>query len=726
VAHQDNGRRESQWRFREGLVDGGETGHPDVILARLDGGSRLAGYRLEERIGAGGMAVVFRARDGRLERTVALKVLIPALATDESFRERFLRESRAAAAVDDPHIIPVYEAGEADGVLFIAMRFVAGGDLRAVIRRAGPLPVHRAASFISPVASALDAAHAAGLVHRDVKPANILVDTGAGRPDHVYLSDFGLSKGVLSSVGLTGTGHFLGTPDYSAPEQVSGRAVDGRADQYALGCVAFTLLAGQPLFPRDEPMAVLLAHTSEPPAPVSARRPDLPAAADRVLARALAKDPEDRFGTCGEFAEALRGALGVASYTVQAAGPAAITGAVTALERPEAAASTQTVVPVQATPLPDDVGGDPVPAPRQRRRRYLGVAAAVGAGLGLAGVVAALLVNPASRGSPGAGTHSTGSGTANRPTSASTTARQETTATLAARLADPGGKGIVSAGFVPRGEIAAADANGSTYLWDIAARHVAATLTDPGNQGIAAASFGRGGQFAVMAAHAGDTCVWEIASHHRIGTLTGLNSRFLLISPGGDTVITEDANHDGIALTDSTQGDQLTFTDPDHIDLTAGAALSPDARTLAVNDASGRTYLWDTETRAMIATWNSPAGVANLAVFSPDGKALADTAGAGKVYLWGIPSHRLAGTVPIPGGTSLDGMAISPDGRLLAEVSGDNDRVYLWDLAAGREVAVITDPGGKGTASAVFSPDGKTLAIGDNNGSTYLWNIRHG
>jgi Protein kinase domain len=701
-------------------VDGEEPGQADVILARLDEGSLLAGYRMEERIGAGGMAVVFRARDSRLNRTVALKVLIPALAADEDFRERFLRESRAAAAVDDPHIIPVYEAGEADGVLFIAMRFVAGGDLRAVIRREGPLPAQRAALFISPVASALDAAHAAGLVHRDVKPANILVDTRPGRPDHVYLSDFGLSKGALSSVGLTGTGQFLGTPDYSAPEQVSGRAVDGRADQYALACVAFTLLTGQRLFPRDEPLAVLLAHTSEPPAPVSAQRPDLPAATDQVLARALAKAPEDRFGTCGEFAEALREALGVASYTAQAAGPAAITGGVTAPERPADAASTQTAVPVLAAPVRDEVTGNTVPPRRQRRRWYPRVAVAAGGVLILAGAVAAILVIPASHGSPGAGTHSTSSGTASRPASASPLARL----TFAARLPDPGGEGVVSAAFLPDGELGAADANGSTYLWDIATRHVAATLTDPGHQGIATASFDRGGRFAVAAGRTGDTCVWDIVTRHRIGTLTGLNTLFLLISPGGDTVIGVDSNRDGIALTDSTQGDQLTFTDPDHIDLTAGAALSPDASTLAVNDASGRTYLWNTETRTMITTWKSPGGVANLAVFSPDGKTLAETAGAGKIYLWDIPSHRLAGTVPIPGGTSLDGMAISPDGKLLAEVSGTGDKVYLWDLSAGQQVAVITDPGGQGTASATFSPDGKTLAIGDSDGSTYLWSIQ--
>jgi serine/threonine protein kinase len=168
-------------------------------------GSRVAGYLLEQQIGAGGMAVVYRARDVRLDRLVALKVMAPTMAGDETFRLRFVREARAAAAVDDPHIIPVYEAGDTGGVLFIAMRFVGGGDVRSLLHREGPLSPDRGMSVIAPVASALDAAHAAGLVHRDVKPANMLLDTGPGRPDHVYLSDFGLSKGMQSG-GLTGSG----------------------------------------------------------------------------------------------------------------------------------------------------------------------------------------------------------------------------------------------------------------------------------------------------------------------------------------------------------------------------------------------------------------------------------------------------------------------------------------------------------------------------------------
>jgi hypothetical protein len=283
--------------------------------------SQIAGYRLEKRVGAGGMAVVFRARDERLGRPVALKILAPAVATDEAFRRRFIQESRAAAAVDDPHIIPIFEAGEADGALFIAMRYVPGGDAHSLVRRAGPLSRSRAAAIVSAVASALDAAHAAGLVHRDIKPANMLVDVRPGRPDHVYLADFGLSKGAMSSHGLTASGQFLGTPGYSAPEQMQGKPANGRADQYSLACAAFELLSGEPPFPRDQVTAVIWAHMSEPPPPLTSRRPDLPAAIDDVVARGLAKAPADRYASCQEFADALRAALRLAPYN-SGSGPA--------------------------------------------------------------------------------------------------------------------------------------------------------------------------------------------------------------------------------------------------------------------------------------------------------------------------------------------------------------------------------------------------------------------
>ena len=287
------------------------------FLAGFSAGSRIAGYRVEEQIGEGGMAVVFRARDERLQRQVALKILSPALAADEEFRRRFIRESRSAAAVDDPHIIPVFEAGDANGVLFIAMRYVPGGDVGTLVRRMGPLSGARAAAIVSAVASALDAAHAAGLVHRDVKPANMLVDARPGRPDHVYLSDFGLTKGS-SSTSLTSTGHFMGTLDYSAPEQIRGQKVDARTDEYALACAAFALLSGKPPFHRNEAMAVMYAQLSEPPPMLGSLRPGLPPEVDEVMRRSLAKAPEDRYPSCGEFADALRVALGLRRYNSDA------------------------------------------------------------------------------------------------------------------------------------------------------------------------------------------------------------------------------------------------------------------------------------------------------------------------------------------------------------------------------------------------------------------------
>jgi serine/threonine protein kinase len=321
-------------------------------------GSRIAGYRLEEQIGRGGMAVVFRAHDPRLDRRVALKILAPELARDDAFRQRFIRESRAAAAVDDPHIIPVFEAGEAAGVLFIAMRYVQGRDVRSLLDELGTLPPPRAISIITQVASALDAAHSHGLVHRDVKPANMLLDRTVGRADHVYLSDFGLSKQSLSSSGLTGTGQFLGTLDYVAPEQIEGRPVDGRTDLYALAGAAFEMLGGAPPFKRDQGLAVLWAQISEPPPPLTARRAELPPAVDQVMAKALAKAPDDRYATCLDFAAALRQACDLRPD--DSSDPGALPRSSIPPRQPTEVAMPSSVPPRQ----PTEVAGPSVP-PRQ-------------------------------------------------------------------------------------------------------------------------------------------------------------------------------------------------------------------------------------------------------------------------------------------------------------------------------------------------------------------------
>ena len=276
----------------------------------IPAGARVAGYRIDGQIGRGGMAVVYRARDLRLDRQVALKILDPVLAGNEQFQQRFIRESRAAAAVDHPNIIPVFAAGEADGVLFIAMRYVSGPDVRRLLDSGGPLAVRRAVDIVFQVAAALDTAHQRGLVHRDVKPANMLLDPapGGGRSEHVYLSDFGLSKQAVAGLGLTATGQLVGTLDYVAPEQIENRPVDGRGDLYSLACTAFEMLSGAPPFRRDQHLALLWAQLSEPPPRLTRRRPGLPPAVDQVMRKAMAKSPADRYPRCLDFAEALRAA----------------------------------------------------------------------------------------------------------------------------------------------------------------------------------------------------------------------------------------------------------------------------------------------------------------------------------------------------------------------------------------------------------------------------------
>ena len=276
-------------------------------------GTELGAYRLERVIGRGGMSSVYLAHHVRLDRRVALKLLAPELAQSERFRDRFLRESRLAASIDHPNIVPIYDADEVDGELFIAMRYVEGIDLKGLIRSEGPLEGVRTAGIVAQIASALDAAHALGLVHRDVKPGNVLLTPD----DHVYVSDFGLTKRALSVSGLTATGQLVGTIDYVAPEHIKGDAVDGRADVYSLGCVLVECLTGHVPYPRELEVGVLWAHVEGTPPKVTDERPELPIEVDDVIASAMAKDLDERTSTAGEVAIGLRSALGLEAPTAE-------------------------------------------------------------------------------------------------------------------------------------------------------------------------------------------------------------------------------------------------------------------------------------------------------------------------------------------------------------------------------------------------------------------------
>jgi serine/threonine protein kinase len=373
------------------------------IHPSLSPGTEIAGYMIESFLGRGGMAVVFKARDPRLDRPVAFKVLAPELARSPQFRERFLRESRLAASLDHPNIIPVYEAGEAAGLLFIAMRLVDGGDLNALLEGEGPLDPDETVIILSQVAAALDAAHAAGLVHRDVKPDNILIvpEVGAQHRPHAYLSDFGLTKRVTSLSGVTTHGEFVATMDYAAPEQIGSRPIDARTDVYGLGCVAYRCLTGAVPLVREDEAALLWAHLIERPPPMSTHRSEL-APLDAVVARALEKNPDDRFETCGQFVDALAGVLHAPAPAAAAADPThppPTPDAPTSIRK--AAPTKPPVVPTPVAALsanqpehrpdegvPDSApatgSGAPRPAPRRSRRSAALVAGLVAAFIALA------------------------------------------------------------------------------------------------------------------------------------------------------------------------------------------------------------------------------------------------------------------------------------------------------------------------------------------------------
>jgi hypothetical protein len=579
----------------------------------------LAGYRLETQVGAGGMAVVFRARDERLDRLVALKILAPALASDDQFRVRFIAESRAAAAVDDPFIIPIYEAGEADGMLFIAMRFVQGGDLHQVLEREGALTPERAAGFISPVASALDAAHRAGLVHRDVKPGNILVDAREDRPDHVYLSDFGVAKAV-SSAGLTGPGFFVGTPDYAAPEQIQGRAVDGRADQYALACVAFQLLTNALPFRPDQDLPVLLAHISTPPPSLTARRPDLPVAVDRVMARAMAKDPEERYASCLDFAGALREALDLPPLDPD--GPATTP----AIPRP-AATARDTVAREPATVHPRrGTAARPSPVTAWVRRHRLPALALACATLAAIGAIAFALASPAKShvtAEPGTAARSP------RPTTSASPAGTLSYTSVPIKLPSPyAGEDIMSLAFSPAGTTLAIANGHQVCLWNIATN--TGCRTSPVVTAANAVAFSPDGK--------------TVAVGGLVGHIALLNARTMALTaefadPGSDGVIS--------------------------------LAFSPDGRTVAAGDDNGNTYLWDVATGKPVTLADPRSQGVRTVVFSPNGKTLAVGDLNDRVYLWDVASGKLTGTLTDPGSKGVNWTAFSPHGATVA--AGDEN-----------------------------------------------------
>ena len=323
-------------------------------VPHLEPGTALGDYRIDGVAGQGGMGVVYRATQLGLGRPVALKVIAAEYADNPDFRERFKSEAQVAASIDHPNVVPIFEAGEADGVLYLAMRYVEGTDLRTLVDSSQRLDPERAVRIVWQIAGALDAAHRRGLVHRDVKPPNVLI--AQGEEEHAYLTDFGLTKSAAASGGVTRTGNFVGTPDFAAPEQIRGEHADARADVYALGAVLFHSLTGRVPFPRDSELAKMYAHLNDPAPAASPLAAGIPAGLDVVIGTAMAKAPEERYASAGDLARAALAAL----QGEVAPAPAGSVATGDALAQPSR-------VPDTPAPRPASVAA-PSPSPRRRRR----------------------------------------------------------------------------------------------------------------------------------------------------------------------------------------------------------------------------------------------------------------------------------------------------------------------------------------------------------------------
>jgi serine/threonine-protein kinase len=688
---------------------------PDMPLV----GEEFAGYRLVSVLGRGGMSVVFRAENPRLGNVIALKVLDPSLANDDIFRTRFLEESRIAASMNHPNVIPIHDMGSSDGLLYIAMRYVTGTDLRQMLKKRGRLQPETAVFLLEQAARALDAAHRRGLVHRDVKPGNLLVERGneGADPDHVYLADFGITKQMGGRTGLTSSGQFLGTIDYVAPEQIRGISVLGLADQYSLGCVLYECLTGRVPFEKDMDAAIIWAHVEEAPTLPTALRPDLPPAIDQVFARVLAKDPGDRYESCKDFMAAAREALGHladlpspsgsprpprtgSSYPAESAAMAyqATHDSVTAFRAPTAGWSSFTAAPplppTGQPVLPRPPGGKRRKEQRARGRGWLvGAAALVLAAGGTAAVVTLALTGgkhtPAVGDAAKTGTAGAGLSSASPKTGGAT---GTSTAGAASSVAAPTAAGKIQVGHTPN------------YI-QVAPNGKFAYIANPG---------------------AGAVTVLNTANDQVSGTIKIPQGppQFVSFSPDSRTAYVSVYDTRGsvhfVAFID-TATSTVTSTVPVDNFTPGPSTTSPDGRYLYVPNhnmaMSGLNEnvvdVIDTNTKKLvgkIAVQPNPHWI----VFGKNGQFYVTDHMSTVVTV--VNAHTNGVIKEIEVGETPHSITISPDGSRVAVTSFNGNQVFLIDTATDKEIARI--PVGRNPLDIAYSRDGRSLYTVNNEDNT--------
>jgi serine/threonine protein kinase len=710
-------------------------------MQSLGPGSRIAGYIIEEQVGVGGMATVYRARDEVLGRVAAVKVLSPSLAADEDFRTRFLRESRAIASVDESHILPVYAAGESAGLLYIATRFVAGGDLAGLVRaNGGPLAPDRVASIITQVAAGLDAAHVIGLVHRDVKPGNILIENIPGRPEHAYLSDFGLIKATSGATGLTATGMFMGTPDFCAPEQITGKPVSGASDQYALGCVAFSLLTGTLPFQRDDTIAVLFAHVRDDVPPLTAIRPELPPAVNAVIARAMAKEAGDRYGSCGVFATALRGALNVPAQPVPTSVPSGPEYQPTWLNpQPQTPPQVprQSYLPYQPQQpyqayQPHGFGQSPpygIPTGQtlpgyqsgttgKKSNKTAIIAGIAGAVVLVAGGIGAAIALSG----PGPTPHP-------KPPAPSVTLSG---ATETATLAPPVGGTMSYAFFSPDGTLIAAaggpDHKDNIYLYSAKTGKYLITITMPKKGQAYPLTFTPNDEWLIAVDGAtnsnGDRTVYEfnVTNGKIVGSVPEPGATYA-VDDLGDVEANETRNAKFIDVYDLTTGHNYPkyhWPNPTTASTVAYSLyVSSDGTRMLISAVNGKTYVMDVQTGQTVATFNysytpNPS-TQQLPELSPDGKTVYIPGGAtAPGRLWNVDSGANVTPHDSRWPQKSGWVIFSTDGQVAATSAEGSPSTDLWNVSLGSHTAAVVIPGSGDWIVAALGPSGSEALFGSN------------